>query len=209
MNVLAGNGSASVDHFDFDAAVVGGGAHFEHAAGGHGVASVQEQIKKDLLQFVGGAAHGRKRLAQLFDNVNLRSFERMGDEGKSFLDYAIDVDIGKFGGAGARKIQKIVYDFAGPEGLLHDLIDDVVPGIIFRHLLGEHLNVVGDDGERRIDFVGHASGEKAERGEFFCLAHLLFHALALGDIVEQKQAADALAGFAHQRSDGDIEREVF
>src|SRR5712671_3265478 len=133
----------------------------------------------------------------------------MGDEGKSFLDYAIDIDIGKFGGAGAGKIQKIVYDFAGPKRLLHDLIDDVVPRIIFRHLLGEHLNVVGDDGERRIDFVGHASGEKAERGELFGLAHLLFHALALGDIVEQQKAADALPGFAHQRSNGNIQRQIF
>src|SRR5712672_4373060 len=163
MNVLAGNAGASVDHFDFDAAVVGGGAHFEHATGGHGVASVQEQIKEDLLQLVGGAAHGGKRLTQLLDDVNLRSFQRVGDQRKSFFDDAIDIDIGKFGSAGARKIQKIIDDFAGAEGLFDDLVDNVVPGIILGHLLGKHLNVIGDDGERSIDFVGHASREKAER----------------------------------------------
>src|SRR5712672_2590654 len=179
MNVLAGNASASVDHFDFDAAVVGGGAHFEHATGGHGVASVQEQIKEDLLQLVGGAAHRGKRLTQLLDDVNLRSFQRVGDEGKSFFDDAIDIDIGKFGGAGARKIQKIIDDFAGAEGLLDDFVDNVVAGIIFGHLLGKHLNVVGDDGERRIDFMGDAGCEKTQGCELFRLAHLLFHALAL------------------------------
>src|SRR5882762_4628511 len=158
MNVLAGNARAGINHFDLDAAVMGGGAYFQHATGRHGVASVQEQIKKDLLKLIGGAAHGRKRLAQLFDNVNLRSFERVGDQRKGFFDYAIDVDISEFSGAGARKIQKIVDDFAGAEGLLHNLVDNVVAGIIFRHLLGEHLNVVGDHGKRRIDFVGHAGG---------------------------------------------------
>jgi len=63
MNVLAGDARASVDHFDFGPLVVGGGTYFEHAASGNSVASVHEQIKKDLLQLVGGAAHGGERLA--------------------------------------------------------------------------------------------------------------------------------------------------
>ena len=44
--------------------------------------------------------------------------------------------IGKFSGACARKTHKIVDDFAGAEGLFDDLVDNVVPGIIFGHLLG-------------------------------------------------------------------------
>src|ERR1700682_930267 len=41
-NVLAGNAGAGVGDFNFDAAIVGGGADFEHTAGRHGVASVQK-----------------------------------------------------------------------------------------------------------------------------------------------------------------------
>ena len=40
MNVLARDTCARVRDFDFDAPVVGGGADFEHAAGGHGVAGI-------------------------------------------------------------------------------------------------------------------------------------------------------------------------
>ena len=133
----------------------------------------------------------------------------MGDQRKCFFHYAIDINIGKFGGAGARKVKEIIYDFAGAEGLLDDLVDNVVPGIILGHLLGKHLNVVGDDGKRRVDFVGDAGSEKAERSELLRLRHLLFHALALRDIVEKQEAANALTGFADQRGNRDVESKEF
>ena len=60
------------------------------------------------------------------------------------------------------------------------------------HLLGKHLDVVGDDGQRGVDFVRHSRGQQPQRGELLGLAHLLFHAFALRDVVEQKQASDAL-----------------
>ena len=60
MDVLARNARAGVDNFHFNAAVVRGGAHFQHSAAGHGVARVQEEIQKYLLQLVRGAAHGRQ-----------------------------------------------------------------------------------------------------------------------------------------------------
>ncbi len=37
------------------------GAHFERAAGCHGVAGVEEQIQEDLLQFAGVAVNRRQR----------------------------------------------------------------------------------------------------------------------------------------------------
>ena len=52
VNMLAGNTRTGVDDFDLNAAVVRGGAYFQHASSGHGVASVQEQIKEDLLKLV-------------------------------------------------------------------------------------------------------------------------------------------------------------
>ena len=42
MDVLARDARAGVHHFHFDAAIVRGGTHFQHAAAGHGVARVQE-----------------------------------------------------------------------------------------------------------------------------------------------------------------------
>src|SRR6202158_1024047 len=209
MNVFAGNARAGVGHFDLDAAIVGGGADFEHPAAGHGAARVQKQIEKDLLELVGGAAHRRQGIAQLLDDVNLRSLERVRNERKSFFDDAIDVDIGQLGGAGAREIQKVIDNFAGPERLLDDFVDDGVARIFVGHLLSKHLNVVGDDRERRIDFVRHTGSEQAEGRELLRLGHLLFHALALRDVVEEQEAADALAGLADQRSNGNVESKEF
>src|SRR5256885_13619605 len=77
MNVFPGDARAGVGNFHFDAAVVRGGAHLQHAAARHGVARIQEEIQKNLLQLIGRAAHGGERIAQLFDDLNLRSLQRV------------------------------------------------------------------------------------------------------------------------------------
>src|SRR5256885_2378483 len=73
MYVLTRNACTGVRDFDFDAAVVSSGADLEHSAGGHGIAGIKKKIEENLLEFVGGPAHGRQRFAQLFDDVNLGS----------------------------------------------------------------------------------------------------------------------------------------
>jgi hypothetical protein len=42
------------------------------------------------------------------------------------------------------------------------------------HLLGEHLRVAGDDGQRRVDLVRDAGGEQADGGELVGLGELRF-----------------------------------
>ena len=44
------------------------------------------------------------------------------------------------------------------------------------HVLGQHLGVAGDDGERRVDLVGDAGCEQADGGEFFGLGELRLRA---------------------------------
>jgi hypothetical protein len=53
MDVFAGYAGPRIGHFDFDAAVVRGGADFEHSPARHGIARVQEKVQEDLLQLVG------------------------------------------------------------------------------------------------------------------------------------------------------------
>src|SRR5439155_17089184 len=65
MNVLAGDPSACVRDFDFDAAVMRRAPDFEHSSARHGIKCVQEQVQEDLLQLVGRSAVGRQRLAEL------------------------------------------------------------------------------------------------------------------------------------------------
>jgi hypothetical protein len=69
------------------------------------------------------------------------------------------------------------------------------------HLLGQHLDVIRDHRERRVDFVRDAGGEQSERREFLVLQHLFFEADTLGDVVEQDQPADASAGFSPPAGD--------
>src|SRR5580693_8114438 len=84
-----------------------------------------------------------------------------------------------------------------------------LPRIAFGHLLRQHLNVIGNHGQGRIHFVRHARCQQSKRRELFGLRHLLFHPLALRNIIEQQQPPDALARLAHQRSDGNIQRQNF
>src|SRR5258708_19699105 len=77
MDVLARNAGAGVGDFDFDAAVVSGGAHFQHSASGHGVASIQEEIEKYLLKFIGRSTHRGQRLPQLLHTVHFRNLHTM------------------------------------------------------------------------------------------------------------------------------------
>src|ERR1700676_5685243 len=65
MNVLARDASPGIGNLDLDAAIVSGGAHFQHAACGHSVTGVQEKIQESLLKFIGRAPHARQGLPHL------------------------------------------------------------------------------------------------------------------------------------------------
>src|SRR5580658_9592987 len=186
VEVLWRNPRARVSHFDFHGAVLRSGAHLEQATLRHGVARVHEEIQENLLQAGDGTQHRRE----------------------SFLQHVVDIHFDEFSGASARKIQKIVDDFAGAESLLDDALDGLLARIIRGNLLGEHLNIIGNHRERRIHFVGDACGEQAKRRELLGLDHLIFQAHALGDVVEQYQSAQAGAVLPDQRRDGCVDHQV-
>ena len=85
---------------------------------------------------------GGNPLGKLFHNLDLRRLQGMRHQRQRFFHHAIQIHVGQFARAGARKIQQVVDDLAGAEGLLDDFFDDGVPGIIFRHLFGQHLDVI-------------------------------------------------------------------
>src|SRR5229473_7031348 len=209
MNMFAGNAATGIRHFDFDAAIVRGSANFEHSSSGHGITRVQEKVQEDLLQLVGRPADGRKRFAKLLHHLNLRGFQRVRYKRQRLFHHAVYINVRGFRSAGARKIKQIVDDFAGAEGLLNDFFNDGLAGVAFRHLLRQHLNVIGNDRKGRVYFVRDTGREKPKRGQFFCLRHLLFHALPLGHIVEEQKTPDALIRFADQRSDRDVQSKQF
>src|SRR6266404_1902645 len=105
MNMLARNSCSSVHDFDFHAAVMSGGSHFQYSAGWHGVPRVQKQIQKYLLQFVRRAAHRRQSVAKILYHLNLRSLEWMRNQRKRLFDHLIQIDVGDLRRAGTRKVQ--------------------------------------------------------------------------------------------------------
>ena len=71
-------------------------------------------------------------------------------------------------------------------------------------LLGQHLRVGGDDGERGVDLVGDAGGEQADGAELVGLGELRFQGDALGDVVDQDDAAHGNEVAREQRRNGDV-----
>ena len=71
-------------------------------------------------------------------------------------------------------------------------------------LLGQHLRVGGDDGQRGVDLVRHAGGQQADRAELVGLRQLVLERDALGDVVDQDDAADGDEVAREQRGDGDV-----
>ncbi len=57
-------------------------------------------------------------------------------------------------------------------------------------LLGQHLRVRGDHGQRRVDFVGDAGGQQSDGRKFVGLRELGFQLNALGDVVHDHQPSD-------------------
>ena len=92
----------------------------------------------------------------------MRRLELVLQQRERVRDDLVEVDVGEFGGAGAREIQQAVDDLGGAEGLPGDLFQQ--PGFlrIALHLLGQHLRVGGNHRQRRVDFVRHARGQQAD-----------------------------------------------
>ena len=89
-----------------------------------------------------------------------------------------------------------------------DLVEDLRLARIVGDALGEHLGVARDHGQRRVDLVGHAGGQQADRAEFVGLHELFFELDPFGDVVEDDQTADRLEVFRDQRGGGDVERAL-
>ena len=121
----------------------------------------------------------------------------------------VEVGFAELGGGGAREIQQAVGDLGGAEALLRDLFEHGAEARIAAHLLGEHLRIGGDDGERRVDFVGDAGGEQADGAELVGLGELRFERDALGDVVDEDDAADGDEVAREQRGDGDVGGALF
>ena len=111
----------------------------------------------------------------------------------------------EFGGRGAREIQQRVDDFAGAEGLLGDFFEQRGFFGVARNLFGEHLRVGGDHGQRRVDFMRDAGGQQSDGAEFVGLDQAALEFGAVGDVVEDDQAADACAVARDQGGSGDVE----
>src|SRR5579872_4996054 len=138
VQILARDARAAVDDLDFDGAVESLGADLDHSTGGHGVARVQKEIQENLLQLVVGAQHRRQLSLQVPRDLHLRGAERMRHQRQHLFHHGVQIDFRKFRRSGTRKIQQVVDDLAGAEGLLHHFLDQLLARIAARKLLGQH-----------------------------------------------------------------------
>jgi hypothetical protein len=143
-------------------------------------------------------------LGQIEIDDDLRGLELVFEQRERVADDLVQVGVAELGGRGAGEIQQAVGDLGGAEALLGDLVQHRAQARIALQLLGEHLRVGGDDGQRRVDLMGHAGGQQADGAELVGLRQLGFQRNALGDVVHQDDAAHGDKIPREQRRDGDV-----
>ena len=112
-----------------------------------------------------------------------------------FAHQAIQVNVGHFRGGSTREVQQRIDDLAGPESLFGNLFQQNRLLHVATQLLGQHLGIGGDNGERRVDFMRYASGQQADGAKLIGLHQLALEFRTLRDVVEQDDAADLMAVF--------------
>ena len=137
-------------------------------------------------------------------HVDLGSLELVLQQREGFANDLVEIGFAELGGRGAGEIEQAVGDLGGAEALLGDLFEHRAQRASPAQLLREHLRVRGNDSQRRVDFVGHAGGEQADGAELVGLGELRFERDALGDVVDEDDAADGDEVAGEQRRDGDV-----
>ena len=148
---------------------------------------------------MGGSSSARSR-----STIDLRGLELVLEQRERVANDLVEVGVAELGGRGAGEVEQAVGDFGGAEALLGDLVEHRAEAGVAFQLLGEHLRVGGDDGQRGVDFMGHAGGQQADGAELVGLRQLGFKRDALGDVVDQDDAADGDEVAREQRRDGDV-----
>ena len=96
-------------------------------------------------------------------NLNLRSLELVLEQRQRVADDLVDVHFGEFRSAGAREIQQVVDDLRRAERLPRNLFQQPRFLRIALQLLGQHLRVGRNHGQRRIHFMRHAGRQQTNR----------------------------------------------
>ncbi len=206
VEVLLLDAAAGVLNADDDATCAVEGGDLEGCVGGaeHRVLRVQHEVEDDLLELALVAVNAGEVWVEVGFDTDLRGLELVLEEGDGVVKELVQVEAGELGSAGAREVEQAVDDLGGAEGLLRDLFEDGGEAFVVAHVLGQHLGVAGDDGERRVDLVRDASGEQADGGELFRLGELCLELDAVGDVVDQDDAAHGDEVSGDQRGDGDV-----
>src|SRR5437868_4304624 len=147
---------------------------------------------------------GRQVGCEIVLYLHAPGLELVFEQRKRIDDDLIDVDLRKFGAAGPGEVQQIVDDLGRAESLARDLLEQRRFFLVTRNLLGKHLRVGGDYGERRIDLVCDAGGEQADGRHFLRLRELRFEADAFGDVVDDDDAPDDVEPLGDERRDSDV-----
>ena len=90
----------------------------------------------------------RKAVFQMHSHGDSGGFELVLYEREGVSDDLVQVGFAELGGGGAGEVQQAVGNLGGAKGLLGDALEQRgQAGVVF-DLLGEHLRVGADDGER-------------------------------------------------------------
>ena len=176
----------------------------ELAAPRHGVEGVEDDVDEHLLEPLALGVDGRDG-RELEDQADVHVLELVVDERQDLLEALLEVDALERGLRGAAgEGQEVLDDPGDPVGLGLDLLQDLgVVGV--GELLLEHLDVAGDARQGRVDLVGDAGREQADRGQLLRGQQLLLEVDLVGDVLEDDDRPVGLEGVVEEGRPGDVE----
>ena len=164
----------------------------QHAAVGHGVAGVDDQVHQHLLELrrveADAAEIARGDDAQL---------DVLADDAPQQVlhlhDQRVEIDDARLGDLPAREAEELPGQRRAALGGVADAAEVLVRRVVAFELGAGHLDVAEDGRQQVVEVVGDAAGEAADALHLLGLQELRFEPLALGDVLHHAEHADRLA----------------
>ncbi len=139
----------------------------------HGLDSVENNIKQDLLNLFFVNPDRRQTPGQFLDAMDVLCLRMLRDKEQRCLDQAVDIDEIEFRFARPAEVEQVVDRLVEPLDLFEHLFDNLLARVVFDKIVRQDRNGAADAGQRIFHLVGNAGRHLPDRSQPVGPLHLL------------------------------------